>query len=223
LQISKSEFWARRKGKKYGTDPGDGRVLEKSPLVRRIQPGARIIEQEGYRQSVLNVSSDGRMKKSLISRAENNEPSISERLIIKKNLGLLTANIIIAIGIAAGTVNTANGADAGVKGKPPYVWSHIENLADVEAIKPGDSIAMACPKCKTITMTLVTQDTKTKSKLIPGKKHLCPGCNSTITVVGSKAHNEQVIKHVCKVCGDESAFCCITKPGGSATKGMEKK
>ena len=135
--------------------------------------------------------------------------------------GLQVALIMTVMVMTFGTIN-ANGADTGVKGNPPYVWSHIETLADVEAIKPGDSIAMACPKCKTITVTLVTQDTKTKSKLIPGEKHLCPGCNSTITVVGDKAHNKQVIKHVCKVCGDESAFCCVTRPGGGPTKGMDK-
>jgi hypothetical protein len=131
------------------------------------------------------------------------------------------------VALLAATVMTwsamnANAADTGVKGNPPYVWSHIESLADVEAVKPGDSIAMACPKCKTIMVTLVTQDTKTKTKLIPGEKHLCPGCKSTITVVGDKAHNKQIIKHVCKSCGSESAFCCVTKPGSDPTKGMEK-
>jgi hypothetical protein len=120
-----------------------------------------------------------------------------------------------------GTINS-NAADIGVKGKPPYVWPHIETLADVEAIQPGDSIAMACAKCKTITVTLVTQDTKNKTKLLGGEKHLCPGCNSTIEVVGDKAHNHQVIKHVCKVCGSESAFCCVTTPGSDPTKGMDK-
>jgi hypothetical protein len=122
------------------------------------------------------------------------------------------------------TIN-ANAADTGVKGNPQYKWApwaHIETLADAEAVEAGDSIAMACPKCKTISVTLVTQDTKTKTKLVAGEKHLCPGCNSSVTVVGSKAHNKQVLKHVCKVCGDESAFCCVTKPGGDPTKGMEK-
>jgi hypothetical protein len=31
------------------------------------------------------------------------------------------------------------------------------------------------------------------------------------------------LKHVCKACGDESAFCCATKPGAGATHGMEKE
>lgn len=134
---------------------------------------------------------------------------------------LRNAAIVAAMVMTLGAINT-HAADSGVKGNPPYVWANIETPADAEAVKPGDSIAMACGKCKTITVTLVTQDTKTKTKLIAGEKHLCPGCNSIITVVGSKAHGKEVIKHTCKVCGDESAFCCSSKPGGAATKGMDK-
>lgn len=114
-------------------------------------------------------------------------------------------------------------ADIGVKGRPPYVWAPVATKADADAVKPGDSIAMVCAKCKTLSITLVTQDTKTKTKLIPGEKHLCTGCNSTIEIVGSKANNKEVIKHVCKACGDDSAFCCVTKPGSGATEGMGKE
>ena len=47
-------------------------------------------------------------------------------------------------------------------------------------------------------------------------------------VVGVEGHgldkqNHGTVKHVCKSCGDDSAFCCATKRGGGATKGMEKK
>ena len=46
--------------------------------------------------------------------------------------------------------------------------------------------------------------------------HACAGCNSTITVVGHAKGDITELKHSCKVCGDDSAFCC-------ATKGMEKE
>lgn len=134
----------------------------------------------------------------------------------------LAANAMIAIGIAGWVSTTTLAADTGVKGNPPYVWAHVKDKADADAVKPGDSIAMVCAKCKTISVMLVTQDTKTKTKLVPGEKHLCAGCKSTITVVGSKANNTTVIKHVCAACGDDSAFCCATKPGAASTKGMEK-
>jgi hypothetical protein len=135
--------------------------------------------------------------------------------------GIQAATIMTLSVMALGMINT-NAADSGVKGNPAYKWAAIETVADVEAVKPGDSIAMACAKCKTISVTTVTQDTKTKTKLLAGEKHLCPGCGSTITVVGDKAHNKQVVKHVCKVCGDESAFCCVTNHGGGHTEGMDK-
>jgi transcription elongation factor Elf1 len=53
--------------------------------------------------------------------------------------------------------------------------------------------------------------------------HACPGCNSTITVTGHGKGKEMVLKHSCGACGDDSAFCCATKPGSGATKGMEKE
>lgn len=135
----------------------------------------------------------------------------------------LGATAIMAVALMALASVNAGAADTGVKGNPPYKWAPVATKAEADAVKPGDSIAMVCAKCKTVSVTLVTQDTKTKTKLIPGEKHLCEGCNSTIEVVGSKAHNKEIIKHVCKACGDDSAFCCATKPGSGATKGMEKK
>lgn len=126
----------------------------------------------------------------------------------------------IIAGVAA--ISTL-GADLGVKGQPPYVWPRIATKAQADAVKPGDQIAMVCAKCKTLKVTLVTQDLKTKTKLITGEKHLCDGCKSTITVVGSKAGNTEVIKHVCQACGDDSAFCCATTKTAGSTKGMEKK
>lgn len=134
----------------------------------------------------------------------------------------LGAAAIMAVALMAMTSVNAGAADTGVKGNPPYKWAHVATKAEADAVKPGDSIAMVCAKCKTVSVTLVTQDAKTKTKLIPGEKHLCEGCKSTIEVVGSKAHNKEIIKHVCKACGDDSAFCCATKPGSNPTKGMEK-
>src|SRR3954466_12181021 len=91
--------------------------------------------------------------------------------------------IAAAIAVVSVTMGTTKAADTGVKGRPPYVWANVETKAQAEAVKPGDSIAMVCAKCKTLSVTLVTQDTKTKTKLLPGEKHLCNGCKSTITVV----------------------------------------
>ena len=53
--------------------------------------------------------------------------------------------------------------------------------------------------------------------------HACAGCKSTIEVVGVQKGAHTELKHSCKACGDDSAFCCATKPGSGSTKGMEKK
>jgi len=129
--------------------------------------------------------------------------------------------LLLVVGATGGFTSVA--ADAGGKATPPFVWPQVKTKGDVEAVKAGDSIAMVCAKCKNVAVTLVTQDTKTREKLLPGTKHLCEGCKGTITVVGSKAHNTEVVQHVCSNCGDDSAFCCATMKTASHTKGMEKK
>lgn len=107
----------------------------------------------------------------------------------------------------------------------------IRTLKDVEALKPGDTVAMACSKCQTIWVSQVKKNAKgAEIQKAGGKKptqlvgkHQCPGCKSEITVQGVGKGKERVIKHTCKSCGDKSAFCCATKAGAGATKGMDKK
>ena len=53
--------------------------------------------------------------------------------------------------------------------------------------------------------------------------HACAGCNSTLTVTGHAKGDITELKHSCKACGDDSAFCCATTKDAKATKGMEKK
>ena len=98
----------------------------------------------------------------------------------------------------------------------------ISTRAQAEALKPGDSIAMACVKCKSVAIQTVTLEKGHIKHVIPGEKHLCPGCNSYIKVVGVGKESNRELRHVCDSCGDSSAFCCATKPGEAATKGMEK-
>ena len=106
---------------------------------------------------------------------------------------------------------------------------HIETVADVDALKTGDSIAMACAKCKTIWVSKVKQDAKgAEVQLGKGKPvkligvHGCPGCKGEVTISPHMKGREPALKHVCTACGDDSAFCCATRKAGSSTKGMEK-
>jgi len=106
----------------------------------------------------------------------------------------------------------------------------IETKAQADALKPDDTFAMVCAKCKTVYVTRVKQGVKGAQILMEGGQpkeligtHACAGCNSTIEVTGHGKGKEMVLKHSCKACGDDSAFCCATKPGSAATKGMEKE
>lgn len=99
----------------------------------------------------------------------------------------------------------------------------IKTKAEAEALKPGDTVAMVCSKCKAIMIHKVTTEKGHIQLMTEGEKHLCPGCNSTITTVGVGKGAKNEVKHVCDKCGSDSVFCCATKPGSGATEGMEKK
>jgi hypothetical protein len=106
----------------------------------------------------------------------------------------------------------------------------IETKAQADALKPDDTFAMVCAKCRTVYVTRVKQSVKGAQILMEGGQpheligtHSCTGCNSTLTVVGHAKGDIVELRHSCKACGDDSAFCCATKPGSGPTKGMEKK
>jgi hypothetical protein len=100
---------------------------------------------------------------------------------------------------------------------------HINTQAQAEELKPGDTIAMVCTKCKSVMVHNVTTEKGHIQVMTVGEKHLCPGCGSTITTVGVGKGAKDEVKHVCDKCGSDSVFCCATKPGAGGTEGMEKK
>jgi hypothetical protein len=106
----------------------------------------------------------------------------------------------------------------------------INTKQEAEALKPEDTMAMVCSKCKTVWVSRVKQGMKGAQILnehgvgadLIGT-HACKGCGSTLTVTGHAKGDITELKHSCKVCGDGSAFCCATKAGSGATKGMQPK
>ena len=115
-------------------------------------------------------------------------------------------------------------------GEHLMMLNKIETKQDLDALKTGDSVAMVCAKCKTVWVTRVKQGAKGAEILAAGGQpkeligtHACQGCKSTLTVVGHAKGDITVLKHSCGMCGDDSAFCCATKPGTGATNGMEKE
>lgn len=89
------------------------------------------------------------------------------------------------------------------------------------ALKPGDTIAMACAKCKTIIVEKVAEEKGHINLMTPGEKHLCSGCQTTIVTVGMGKNSHNELKHVCNACGSDMVFCCATSTNTMTTKGME--
>ena len=126
----------------------------------------------------------------------------------------------MALVIAAALPITAGAADQ-MKGAQRLM--QIKTQAEADALQPGDTMAMVCAKCKSVIIHTVTTEKGHVKTMTVGEKHLCPGCNTYITVVGVGHGAKNEVRHVCEKCGDDSAFCCATKPGRGPTKGMDAK
>ncbi len=148
----------------------------------------------------------------------------------------MVGGIATAVAIAASLPGVARAADETKPMKPMKGGEHmmmlqgINTQEQVDALKTDDSIAMVCAKCKTVWVTRVKQGVKGVQLLTEKGQpteiigtHACQGCNSTLTVVGVQKGSHTELKHSCNACGDDSAFCCATKPGAGATHGMEKE
>jgi len=139
------------------------------------------------------------------------------------------SKIIFGVGAAFALAMAASlpikaGAAEQMKGGPYMLYLlGIKSEAQAEALKPGGAIAMVCTKCKSAMVHNVTTEKGHIKVMTVGEKHTCPGCNSTITVVGTGKGKHDEVKHTCEKCGDDSVFCCATKPGAATTKGMEKE
>ncbi len=140
-----------------------------------------------------------------------------------KNKKLLGAGLVIVM--AASLLVTARAAEPmkPMKGGEMLMMKTISTEAEADALKPGDAIAMSCSMCKSVMVHNVTTEKGHIKVMTVGEKHLCPGCNSMITVVGTGKGKHDKVTHVCEKCGTDSVFCCATKPGEGATKGMEKE
>jgi predicted RNA-binding Zn-ribbon protein involved in translation (DUF1610 family) len=143
-----------------------------------------------------------------------------------KSMKLITA-CCFALAVALGTT-AASAADTkgSAKGGASELMQlkPIKTTEDVLALKAGDQVVMACPKCKSMYVTRVVKENKPgRSYEIGATEHLCPGCGNKITFTGHGKAGKEEITHVCKECGSKDAFCCVLKEGAGPTKGMEKE
>src|SRR5229473_3043858 len=115
----------------------------------------------------------------------------------------------LAMAVAITILSTAT---LGAQGKgASKLMKPITSSQDVAGLKDGDMVAMACPKCKTITVTYVNTEKGHIQTTTPGQEHLCPGCEQKFVVVGEGKSKHDTITHVCKKCGSSDAFCCVMK------------
>ena len=124
------------------------------------------------------------------------------------------AVVVIATGLLFTPTALAQGKGASKLMKP------ITSYNDVTSLKDGDMVAMACPKCKTISITYITTEKGHIKTGTPGEEHLCPGCEQKFVTIGQGKAKHDTITHVCKKCGSKDAFCCVLKQDEGPTKGM---
>jgi hypothetical protein len=161
-----------------------------------------------------------------MQRDNHNQPNRKMKMKTYTSVSKTTlcATVAAAFAIAAWLPATAR-ADDEMKpmkgGEHLMMLHHINTPAQAEELRPGDTVAMVCTKCKSVVTQNVTTEKGHIKLMTIGEKHLCPGCDSTVTVVGTGKGAKDEVKHVCGKCGSNSMFCCATKPGGDATKGME--
>ena len=106
----------------------------------------------------------------------------------------------------------AGAADVTAKGGANKLMT-LKTMSDVEGLKAGDTVVMACAKCDTITETRVEQSPKGSAGAIETQVagHTCPGCGGKWEVDGhGKAKTEKMV-HVCSHCGSKSAICAVRK------------
>lgn len=164
-------------------------------------------------------------KKGKTAKAMKTQNSIVTKL-------LLSAGLVAVVSFMSGCATNRSTADQMKPmkgGEHQMMLNKIETTQDLAALKPDDSIAMVCAKCKTVWVTRVKPGTKGAEILMANGQptemigtHACAGCKSAITVTGHAKGDITELKHTCAACGDDSAFCCATKTGSGPTPGMEK-
>ncbi len=139
------------------------------------------------------------------------------------NFNIRLVSVASATALAAAITTLLTTTLAAQEKSASRLMKPITTSADVAGLKEGDMVAMACSKCKTITVTYIKTERGHIKTTTTGEEHLCPGCEQKFVVVGEGKAKHDVVTHVCKKCGSTDAFCCVMRKGGEPTKGMEPK
>lgn len=133
----------------------------------------------------------------------------------KSRIGLGGFLAVAVLAAALFTNNNAVAADVQTKGGATKLMN-IKTVGDIEALKPGDTVVMACPKCETVMETRIERPPKgagaTETKVAV---HGCPGCGAKWETVGVGKAKTDKVTHVCSHCGG-NAVCAVKKASGDA-------
>jgi hypothetical protein len=137
-----------------------------------------------------------------------------EIMTTKSRVGLGGVLAMAVLATALFTNINAVAADVTAKGGATKLMN-IKTVGDIEALKPGDVVVMACAKCETVMETRIEHPPKgaggTETKLAV---HGCPGCGAKFETVGAGKAKTDKVTHVCSHCGSEGAMCAVRKAAG---------
>ena len=136
----------------------------------------------------------------------------------------LSSGLAATLALAVWLPGAARAAEHEMGSHDMMQMEHITTQAQAEALKPGDSMAMTCSKCKDVMVQKVGTDNAHVKMMTVGEKLTCQSCGGTVTVVatGKGTGKDAEVQHVCSKCGDDAMFCSATKPGSGAMKDMGK-
>lgn len=133
----------------------------------------------------------------------------------------LIATALLLVAFAVGCASSGSKPSVRVVEEKGFIpLYHVNDTTGQMNLQKGDTVAMACSKCKTVLVSTVGQP-RGRFFVPLEHQHYCPGCKSTITTSRTGLSVKQEIKHTCNACGDDSVFCCATRQGASPTEGMK--
>src|SRR6266581_35856 len=95
------------------------------------------------------------------------------KLVSKQLLG---AGAALALTIAGLLPLSTNAAEEVKGGQKLMELGRIQSKQELQQLKPGDTIAVACPHCKMIFMTKVQKKGAEGLVTLQGDKVVCPKC-----------------------------------------------
>jgi hypothetical protein len=134
----------------------------------------------------------------------------------RNTIGLGGFLAVATLAVALFTNINAVAADVTAKGGATKLMN-IKTVGDIEALKPGDVIVMACAKCETVMETRVERPPKGAGATeVKVPVHGCPGCGAKWETVGAGKAKTDKVTHVCSHCGSEGVVCAVKKANAPA-------